>query len=440
MPSTQPSSRTRHPHGRVDDSGHKMSMRSQLYRGETRLDIIGRRKIWYALSALVIIAGIVSLGVRGLNLSIDFKGGDAFQFAANGHTISQAQTVMNQQHISDPVIQKLGENQIQVTTPVLPDPTTGTSQVTEVVDALATEFDLQPTQISVQSVGSSWGSQITDKAIEGLVIFLVAVALYIAVRFEAKMAAAAFFALIHDLVITAGVYSLVGFSVSPSTVIAILTILGFSLYDTVVVFDRVRENTEDITPRSNRTYTAAANLAVNQTLMRSINTSLIALLPVAALLFVGAGLLGAGTLKDLALAQFVGLAVGAYSSIFIATPLLTQLKEREPGMKELQKRVAFLASHKPSALDAAESAAVVAGSSVGADVSPATSRPGVTVRALEPGGGPTSGAAPGSDGAASPTESGPAPDATPARIPGSPMRQQGPRKRRGKGRPSGKRR
>ncbi len=388
-----------------------LSLRSRLYRGETRLDVIGRRRIWYALSALVLVLGIVSLGVRGFNLSIDFKGGDAFQFAANGHSLAQAQSVLDAQGVTDPVVQKIGENQIQVTTSVLPDPGTGTSKVSLVQNALATEFGLNPSAVSVQSVGSSWGSQITQKAIEGLVIFLIAVMLYIAVRFEPKMALAAIIALIHDLVITAGIYSLVGFQVSPSTVIALLTILGFSLYDTVVVFDRVREITADIGPRSNRTYTTAANLAVNQTLMRSINTSLIALLPVAALLFVGAGLLGAGTLKDLALAQFVGLASGAYSSIFIATPLLAAFKEREPAMRELQKRVAFLATHKPSALDVAEPAAAAAAAS-----------------------GPLVPVAPATAAGAT------AADDPPARVPGSPLRQQGTKRRRGKGRPSGKRR
>ena len=189
-------------------------------------------------------------------------------------------------------------------------------------------------------MGASWGRSITTKAIQGLVLFLIAIMIYISLRFEPKMALAAMLALIHDLVITAGVYSLVGFEVTPATVIAVLTILGFSLYDTVVVFDKVRDNTAKLTSTSTITYSQAANLAVNQTLMRSINTSIIALLPVASLLFIGAGLLGAGTLKDLALAMFVGLAAGTYSSIFIATPFLAQLKEREPRYQKLAARVA----------------------------------------------------------------------------------------------------
>ncbi len=195
-------------------------------------------------------------------------------------------------------------------------------------------------QVSTETVGSSWGSQITHKAVESLIIFLLAIVVYLSLRYEWKMAAAAIIALIHDLVITVGIYALVGFDVSPSTVIGLLTILGYSLYDTVVVFDKVRENTAPIAGGSRYTYAQAANLAVNQTLVRSINTSVIALLPVASLLFVGAGLLGAGSLKDLALALFIGLATGSYSSIFIATPLLVLFKEREPQYIALSKRVA----------------------------------------------------------------------------------------------------
>jgi preprotein translocase subunit SecF len=192
----------------------------------------------------------------------------------------------------------------------------------------------------VQSVGSTWGDQITKKAITGLIVFLIVVIIYLSFRFEWKMAISAIVALIHDLVITAGIYSLSGFEVSPSTVIALLTILGFSLYDTVVVFDKVRENTIGLAGGSRMTYSQAANLAVNQTLVRSINTSIIALLPVAGLLIIGAGLLGAGSLKDLALALLIGLAAGAYSSIFIATPMVADMKEREPTFQQLARRVA----------------------------------------------------------------------------------------------------
>ncbi len=189
-------------------------------------------------------------------------------------------------------------------------------------------------------MSSSWGSDITKKAIEGLIIFLIVVTVYISLRFNWRMAIGALVALLHDLLVAAGVYSLVGFEVTPSTVVGLLTILGFSLYDTVVVYDKVNENIRDITASSRTTFSEAANLAVNQTLMRSINTSLIALLPVAGLLFVGSLILGVGTIKDLALILFVGLAVGAYSSLFLATPIVCELAEREPAYRALARRVA----------------------------------------------------------------------------------------------------
>ncbi|MGH3745477.1 MAG: protein translocase subunit SecF [Mycobacteriales bacterium] len=425
------------------------SVVAKLYRGDTRYNIVGRRRYWYAFSLTVILVGMLALGLRGFNLSIDFKGGDAFQFAANGHTVSQAQDVMASQHVQDPVVQKIGEGQIRVQTKVLPT-TASDDEVGTVQQALAKEFGLQPTQVSVSSIGATWGSEITKKAIEGLIIFLVLTVLYIAVRFEGKMAAAAIIALIHDLVITAGIYALVGFQVSPSTVIALLTILGFSLYDTIVVFDRVRETTGDLNAKSNRTYTTAANVALNETLMRSINTSLISLLPVAALLFVGAGLLGAGSLEDLALAQFVGLAAGAYSSLFIATPLLAQLKEREPVMRELRKRVDFLATHKPAALDKEEAAAVGVAEPDGPEPTPVSAPVTVPVSAppAEAEADDRTAPAPASPSTGTPVASAAefsehAEPGPPARVPGSPMpRQGGPRRKgkRGRGRPSGKRR
>jgi preprotein translocase subunit SecF len=213
------------------------------------------------------------------------------------------------------------------------------AETTRVENALGKRFGVDPLKIDSRTVGASWGKQVTKKALEGLIVFLIAVMIYIALRFEPKMAAAAIIALIHDLILAAGVYSITGFVVTPSTVIALLTVLGYSLYDTIVVFDKVEENTKGLEKQNKQTYSEAAELAVNQTFMRSINTSLIALLPVSGLLFVGALLLGAGTLKDLALALFVGLAAGAYSSLFLATPLLADLKEREPRFQALHQRV-----------------------------------------------------------------------------------------------------
>jgi preprotein translocase subunit SecF len=214
-----------------------------------------------------------------------------------------------------------------------------TAQNNAVQDALAAKFSVPVESIDTQIVGPSWGKEITRKALYGLFGFLICVMLYLAMAFEPKMAVAAIAAVVHDVFITVGIYALVGFDVTPATVIGFLTILGYSLYDTVVVFDKIRENTRTITSTSKSTYSQATNLAVNQTLIRSMNTSLIALLPVGSILFVGAGLLGAGTLKDLSLALFIGLAVGTYSSIFIAPPVLAQLREKEPAMQALSKRV-----------------------------------------------------------------------------------------------------
>jgi preprotein translocase subunit SecF len=209
-----------------------------------------------------------------------------------------------------------------------------------VENVIVNTFSVPVESIDTQLVGPSWGEEITKKAIYGLIAFLLAVMLFLAMVFESKMAISAIVAVVHDVLITVGIYALVGFDVTPATIIGFLTILGYSLYDTVVVFDKVRENTKSVTANSKQTYSQAANLAVNQTIVRSTNTSIIALIPVGSILFVGAGLLGAGTLKDLSLALFIGLAVGTYSSIFIAPPFLASLREREPAMQALAKRVA----------------------------------------------------------------------------------------------------
>ena len=314
-----------------------MSLATRLYRGEIAYDFMTKRKRWYAISAVLILISLVSILVRGFTFGIDFKGGAEFDFPARNATVTEARAVLDGTGIDVEKVQQVSgsSTQIRLQTKPLEE-----AQVQTVTNRLTSRFDLKPTDINTTTVGSSWGSSVTNKAVQGLVVFLIAVIIYISLRFEPKMAAAAIIALLHDLFITAGIYSLVGFEVTPATVIAVLTILGFSLYDTVVVFDKVRENTEGLEAAAKQTYTQATNNAVNQTLMRSINTSLIALLPVASLLFIGAGALGAETLKDLALAQLVGLAAGAYSSIFIAAPLLVDLKEREPRMKALAAKVA----------------------------------------------------------------------------------------------------
>ena len=315
----------------------------RLYRGEVSIEFVGRKRLWYAISGLILVISIAALLVRGLDYSVDFKGGSVFQFTAPAATSTQiSQVVETAGGGSDAIVQTVGlgsSRSWQVQTDKLQF-----NEGTKVQDALASHFHLAVNAVSTTFVGPSWGGQISEKALEALIAFLIAIVIYLSIAFEWKMASAALIALAHDIVITIGVYALTGFDVSPATVIGLLTILGYSLYDTVVVFDKVRENTAGLLGTGRSTYSQAANLALNQTLVRSINTSVIALLPVASILVVGVALLGAGELKDLALVLFVGMLSGTYSSIFIATPVLADLKEREPQYKALAKRVALRAS------------------------------------------------------------------------------------------------
>jgi len=312
----------------VRDLGHR------LYSGEVSYDFVGRRRVWYVISGVILVLVIASLLLRGLNFGIEFTGGSDFQFPANECTVEDARQIMDGAVEGQSIVTQVGDDQIRVTTIALTP-----AESEEVTAALAEGCGVAQEDIRIQLVGPTWGDDISQKALQGLIVFLFLVTLFLVVYFEWRMAVAALVALVHDLLITIGVYSLLGFEVTPATLIGVLTILGYSLYDTVVVFDKVKENTRGVASQSRVTYSQAANLAVNQTLVRSINTSVVALLPVAAILFVGAGILGAGTLKDLALALFVGIAAGTYSSIFVATPLLAQLKEREPAMRAVAKRV-----------------------------------------------------------------------------------------------------
>jgi preprotein translocase subunit SecF len=337
-----------------------MSVFSRLYRGETRFDLIGTRYRWYLASLVIIVICVISFVFRGFNWGVEFKGGSQFQIKASGTSITakQVEKAFNDAGVEPAdaarVVGSGSARQVVVKT----KNTTPAEQ-----DALKTrvtrELGLPTNSISVQSVSSSWGHEVTVKAIEGLIVFLVVVSIYLSIRFQWRMAVGAFIALVHDLLLAAGVYSLVGFEVTPSTVVGLLTILGFSLYDTVVVYDKVAENSKDITAGSRMTFSEAANLAVNQTLMRSINTSLIALLPVAGLLFVGAGVLGVGTIKDLALILFVGLASGAYSSLFLATPIVCDLTERQPAYRALTKRVTAKRASEAAKLATGEPALAV---------------------------------------------------------------------------------
>ena len=308
----------------------------RLYSGETSFNIVENRKRWYSISAIFLLLSLGALVLQGLHLGLEFKGGASYTLNKASVSVEQARASVEDIGIpGEIIVQKIGDSKVRIQTGAV---TSAQSQAIET--ALTSTFNVALESIDTQLVGPSWGQEITKKALYGLFAFLIAVMLFLAMAFEPKMAIAAIVAVVHDVFITVGIYAVVGFDVTPATVIGFLTILGYSLYDTVVVFDKVRENTKSVAANSKQTYSQAANLAVNQTLVRSANTSIIALLPVASILFVGAGLLGAGTLKDLSLALFIGLAVGTYSSIFIAPPFLAQLREKEPAMQALAKRVA----------------------------------------------------------------------------------------------------
>jgi len=361
---------------RLGDLGH------HLYSGQVSYDFVGRWRRWYAVSGVILLVAVLALAFRHLNLGIEFQGGSVFTVPTATGSVEQARDVAAANGAVEPIVTEASSASGRTLRVQSQDLTA--AQNTAMVGALGKAFDVPTDSITSQIVGPSWGAEITKKALTGLIAFLIAITLFLSVYFEWRMAIAALIALVHDLVITVGIYALVGFTVTPATVIGVLTILGYSLYDTVVVFDKVKENTRGLAGGARMTYSQAANLAVNQTLVRSINTSIIALLPVASILFIGP-LLGADTLKDLALALFVGLAAGTYSSIFIATPVAAQFKEREPAMQSLAKRVA-----------ARESAGKIAvRTAVGATADPVAPAPRVSGGATAAAGGGSSGSRPG---------------------------------------------
>lgn len=321
----------------------------RLYTGTGAFEVMGKRKLWFAVSGLMVAIALASMLLRGFTFGIDFEGGTKVSMPAASQagtvSVEQVETAFTDALGTPPqsvVIVGSGDSAtVQIRSETLDN-----RQIEELRTALFEEFqpkgaDGQPSKqaISDSAVSETWGGQITEKALIALVVFLVLAAIYITVRYERYMAIAALATLVFDLVITAGVYSLVGFEVTPATVIGLLTILGFSLYDTVIVFDKVEENTEGFEHTTRRTFAEHANLAVNQTFMRSINTSLISVLPIVALMVVAVWLLGVGTLMDLALVQLVGVIVGTYSSIYFATPLLVSLRERTELVRSHTRRV-----------------------------------------------------------------------------------------------------
>jgi len=327
-----------------------------LYSGKVSFDFVGRRKLWYTISAFIVVVSAVAFMVRPFNLGIEFRGGVEFTVqvqkadAAAVDDMTAAVIDSGVTEAGDPIVNTSGSDTVRIQVGALSQ-----NQATTIEESLT---EAGATEVSQNLIGPSWGKQVAQKALTGLAVFLVLVVLFIWAYFRQwKMSVAAVVALGHDLLITAGVYAWSGFEVTPATVTGLLTILGFSLYDTVVVFDKVRENTRDVLTTKTRTYSERANLAVNQTLVRSINTSITALLPVAALLLVGAAVLGTGPLKDLALALFVGMAAGTYSSICIATPLAVQLVNRDPAIKAHTARVLSKRGPDPSTTSPGEEAA-----------------------------------------------------------------------------------
>lgn len=309
-----------------------MSLITRLYRGETTFDFISQRNRWFLLSGVLLAISILSLLVRGLDGSVDFTGGTIVEADnAAEASIGDVRAALADIGQEGARVQLTGGGTVIVQTEAL-----DAADQDELVAAVAAVAGVSPDETNVDAVGPTFGAEVTRRAVQALIIFLIVVVLFISWRFEWKMALGALAALFHDLIITAGVYSVVGFEVTPATVIAILTILGYSLYDTVVVFDKITENVNDLNTRN--TFTEIANLSMNQVLMRSINTSLTTLLPIGSLLFIGSYLLGAATLREFALALFIGVAAGTYSSIFVATPLLAMWKEREPDWQRMQRR------------------------------------------------------------------------------------------------------
>jgi preprotein translocase subunit SecF len=317
----------------------------RLYRGETSFDFIGRRRWWFGVSALIILIGVISLSTRGLNLGIDFKGGQSWLVNSQTLTVSEATAAAESAGVTQPTVVQLTNQinhtkQIQVTVDLNSKPVAERTAIeNNVQDALAKAAHTVPNNVNFDDVGPTWGGQVTSKAIEALIVFFIAVTLYISARFEFKMAVAAIVAVLHDILVTVGIYSITGFQVTPDTVVAVLTVLGYSLYDTVVVFDRIRDNAKGLGASGRITYSEMVNLSMNQTLARSINTSLVAIIPVLSVLVVGSFILGATSLQDFGLALVIGLTSGAYSSIFIASPLLALMKEREPRYVTIRQRL-----------------------------------------------------------------------------------------------------
>jgi preprotein translocase subunit SecF len=313
------------------------SVWSRLYHGETNIDFVGRRRLWFTLSLVAILVSIVSFATRGLNLGIDFDGGVVWEVPAGDASVAETRDALAGIGLSDATIQDLESDdgrELRVEAEPL-----SAAESDQVSATLADLTGSSVDDVNLNEVGPTWGREISEKAIRALIVFMVLVTVYISFRFELKMAIATLAALVHDVIITVGVYSLTQLEVTPATVIAVLTILGYSIYDGIVVFDKVDENTRLVSSTGGLSYSGMINVSLNQALMRSLNTTMTALLPVGSLLVVGSWILGASVLEEFAVALLIGLFSGAYSSIFLASPLLALLKEREPRYRDIKRRV-----------------------------------------------------------------------------------------------------
>jgi preprotein translocase subunit SecF len=428
----------------------------RLYRGETSFDFIGNRRWWFGISSIIILISIISLSTRGLNPSIDFKGGQSWLVTSQTLTVPQATAAAQSAGVASPTVVQLTnqithQKQIQVTADLnLKSTTAQDTAENNVTNALAAAAHTSPNNVNLSEVGKSWGSNVTKKAIEALIVFFILVSIYISIRFEFKMAVAAIVAVIHDVVVTAGVYSLTGFQVTPDTVVAVLTVLGYSLYDTVVVFDRIRDNSKGLGASGRITYSEMVNLSMNQTLARSINTSLVAIMPVLSVLVIGSFILGDTSLQAFGLALVIGLTSGAYSSIFIASPLLAFMKEREPRYVTIRQRIESRGERYGTLTPLAAAAMAGGGSPPGrSERARATTtgviRPGAANRRRTPSGksqqagrSATNADAPSTPSGSPKSGSGSARGASGSTRPGA--RRPPPRPRKGKGGSKGKRR
>jgi len=334
----------------------RRSIWGRLYHGETKIRFVGGLKRWALISGAVIVLGLLSLWQRGLNLGIDFKGGIVWEVPAGDVSVTEAEDALADNGLDGLTIQTLTAKD-EVRLRVEAAPIDDTAKVQGVTRELAELTGSHIEDVSLNAVGPSWGDEISRKAVRALIVFLILITIYITLRFEIRMAIPTLVALIHDVLFTLGVYSIAGFEVTPATVIAVLTILGFSIYDGIVVFDKVDENTKLVGTTHSLSYSDMIDLSLNQVLMRSLNTSITALLPVASLLILGSYVLGATTLQEFALALLIGLFAGAYSSLFIASPMLAVLKEREPKYRDIRRRLEGKPVGTPAKVSASKAAA-----------------------------------------------------------------------------------